>query len=200
MGENISLQLGLAWRNCYNRRTFWESRRNHRAVKPHHRRLCHAFPPQIQCIVSLVFVFHIIGVAGSFSEGGQPFCPAKIQSFPANIFSCQGGAKFFNSVLPSYRAKLLCQTVLPIGKSCKWMAEKQAKMKEKIAEINQKWQKTDKNDRKTGKMRSFTNYHLPSSHFCPAKLLFLSCQAAISVMPSSHFCSAKLPFLSCQAN
>ena len=26
------------------------------------------------------------------------------------------------------------------------MAEKQAKMKEKIAEINQKWQKTDKND------------------------------------------------------
>ena len=112
-----------------------------------------------------------------------------IPSCQNSILSCQhfflsGGAKFFNSVLPSYRAKLLCQTVLPIGKSCKWMAEKQAKMKEKIAEINQKWQKTDKNDRKTGKMWSFTNYHLPSSHFCPAKLPFLSCQAPIFVLPS----------------
>ena len=120
-----------------------------------------------------------------------------IPSCQNSILSCQhfflsGGAKFFNSVLPSYRAKLLCQTVLPIGKSCKWMAEKQAKMKEKIAEINQKWQKTDKNDRKTGKMWSFTNYHLPSSHFCPAKLPFLSCQALISVLPRSHFCPAKL--------
>ena len=65
-------------------------------------------------------------------------------------------------------------------------------MKEKIAEINQKWQKTDKNDRKTGKMWSFTNYHLPSSHFCPAKLPFLSCQDPISVLPRSHFCPAKL--------
>ena len=73
----------------------------------------------------------IIGVAGSFSEGGQPFHPAKIQSFPANIFSCQGGAKFFNSVLPSYRAKLLYQTALPIVKYGRGMAEKQAKMKEK---------------------------------------------------------------------
>ena len=61
-----------------------------------------------------------------------------------------------------------------------------------MAETNQKWQKMDKNDRKIGKMWSFTNYNLPSSHFCPAKLLFLSCQDAISVMPSSHFCSAKL--------
>ena len=32
-----------------------------------------------------------IGVAGSFSEGGQPFCPAKIQSFPAKIFPVRGG-------------------------------------------------------------------------------------------------------------
>ena len=41
-----------------------------------------------------------IGVAGSFSEGGQPFRPAKIQALPAKIFSCQGGAKFADSVLP----------------------------------------------------------------------------------------------------
>ena len=67
-----------------------------------------------------------IGVAGSFSEGGQPFCPAKIQALPAKIFSCQGGAKFADSA-------------------------KQSKMEEKqenMVETNQKWQKTDKNDRK----------------------------------------------------
>ena len=61
-----------------------------------------------------------------------------------------------------------------------------------MVETNQKWQKTDKNDRKPWKMWSFTNYLLPSSHFCPAKLPLLSCQAAISVLPSSHFCPAKL--------
>ena len=33
----------------------------------------------------------VIGVTRSFSGGGQPFRPAKIQSFTANIFSCQGG-------------------------------------------------------------------------------------------------------------
>ena len=32
--------------------------------------------------------------------GGQPFRHAKIQALPAKIFSCQGGAKFADSVLP----------------------------------------------------------------------------------------------------
>ena len=45
-------------------------------------------------------VQYIIGLAGSFSEGGQPICPAKTQALPAKIFSCQGGAKFADSVLP----------------------------------------------------------------------------------------------------
>ena len=49
-----------------------------------------------------------IGVAGSFSEGGQPFCPAKIQNFPAKIFSCQGG-----QVLQFCPAKLLLKATLP---------------------------------------------------------------------------------------
>ena len=134
----------------------------------------------------------VIGVAGSFSEGGQPFRPAKIQSLPAKIFSCQGGP---SSPILFCHAKLLCQTVLPMGKYCRWMAAKQSKIEEKLenmVETNQKWQKTDKNDRKPWKMWSFANYLLPSSHFCPAKLPFLSCQAAISVLPSSHFCPAKL--------
>ena len=83
-------------------------------------------------IIRDFYIFFVgIGVAGSFSEGGHPFRPAKIQSFPATNFSCQGGAKFFNSVLPSYCAKLFCQTVLPICKYGRWMAEKHAKMKEK---------------------------------------------------------------------
>ena len=133
-----------------------------------------------------------IGVAGSFSEGGQPFRPAKIQSLPAKIFSCQGGP---SSPILFCHAKPLCQTVLPMGKHCRWMAAKQSKMEEKqenMVETNQKWQKTDKNDRKPWKMWSFANYLLPSSHFCPAKLPLLSCQAAISVLPSSNFCPAKL--------
>ena len=145
-------------------------------------------------------VVKTIGIAGSFSEWGQPFCPAKIQSFPAkiqsfpaNIFSCQGGPS-----LPILfcHAKLLCQTVLPMGKHCRWMAAKQSKISEKtgkygrnqpkVAENRQKWQKT-----------------LENVEFCKlssAKLSFLSCQAPISVLPSCHFCPAKLPFLSCQAN
>ena len=58
-------------------------------------------------------VTSVIGVAGSFSGGGQPFRPAKIQSLPVKIFSCQGGPS-----LPILfcHAKLLCQTVLPIGR------------------------------------------------------------------------------------
>ena len=64
-----------------------------------------------QCILSV-----FIGVAGSFSEGGQPFCPAKIQALPAKIFSCQGGP---SSQILFCHAKLLCQTVLPMGKHCR---------------------------------------------------------------------------------
>ena len=68
------------------------------------------------------------------------------------------------------------------------MAEKQAKMGEKqesMAETNQKWQKTDKNDRKKFKIWNIANYLLPS-------FPFLSCQAPISVLPNFHFCPAKL--------
>ena len=68
------------------------------------------------------------------------------------------------------------------------MAEKQAKIGEKqesMVETNQKWQKTDKNGRKTFQMWSILIIFRQASHFCPAKLPYLSCQA---------------PFLSCQAN
>ena len=94
-----------------------------------------------------------------------------------------------------YDFKKILNTVLPMGKLCRWMAAKQSKIEEKqenMVETNQKWQKTDKNDRKPWKMWSFANYLLPSSHFCLSKLPLLSCQAAISVLPSSHFCPAKL--------
>ena len=125
-------------------------------------------------------------------RGGPSIPSCQNSSLSCQNFSCQGGPS-----LPILfcHAKLLCQTVLPMGKHCRWMAAKQSKMEEKqenMVETNQKWQKTDKNDRKPWKMWSFTNYLLPSSHFCPAKLPLLSCQAAISVLPSSHFCPAKL--------
>ena len=51
----------------------------------------------------------IIGVSGSFFRGGQQLHPAKIQSLPAEISSCQGGP----FVLPSCSTKLFCQAVLP---------------------------------------------------------------------------------------
>merc|ERR1712197_113865 len=71
-----------------------------------------------------------IGVAGSFSEGGQPFCPAKIQSFPSNIFSCQGGqVRRFRSAVQSYSAKLFCQWVNMVGE---WL------------QASQKWKKSSK--------------------------------------------------------
>ena len=132
---------------------------------------------------------------------GGPTIPSCQNSIPScQNFSCQGG---LSSLILFCHAKLLCQTVLPMGKHCRWMAATQSKIEEKqenMVETNQKWQKTDKNDRKPWKMWSFANYLLPSSHFCPAKLPFLSCQAPISVLPSSHFCPAKIPFLSCQDN
>ena len=48
-----------------------------------------------------------IGVDGSFSGGGQPLRPAKIQSFPKN-FSCQGG-----QVSQFCSARLLYQATQP---------------------------------------------------------------------------------------
>ena len=54
----------------------------------------------ILILKSLNTIRELIGVAGSFSEGGQPIRPAKIQALSAKIFSCQGGAKFADSVLP----------------------------------------------------------------------------------------------------
>ena len=46
-------------------------------------------------------VGEVIGVLGSFFRGGQQFLSAKTQSCSAKKISSQGGAKFYNSVLPS---------------------------------------------------------------------------------------------------
>ena len=126
-----------------------------------------------------------IGVFGSFFRGGQHLHPAKIQSLPAKISSCQGGIHLFcQAAVPSFSTKL----------SCQW-----AEMKDKWLQNRQKWRKNreiwqkptksgrnqTKNDRKSCKMRSFTNNLLSS-------FPFLSCQAHISVLPFSLFCPAKL--------
>ena len=61
------------------------------------------------------------------------------------------------------------------------------------------WQKATKNGRKQIKMIGklakccvFQIIHCQDFFFCPAKLLYLSCQASISVLPSTHFFPAKL--------
>ena len=143
-----------------------------------------------------------IGVAGSFSEGGQPFRPAKIQSFPATIFSCQGGAS--SSILScqvtvlSFSAKLSCQYANMAGE---WLKNRQ-KWKKNIKILQKPSKSGRKQTKMTGKLAKCGVLQiiicqalisvLPSSHFCPAKLPFLSCQALISVLPRSHFCPAKI--------
>ena len=67
-----------------------------------------------------------IGVSGSFFRGGQQLHPAKIQSLPAKISSCQGGHVFCHATVPSCPAKLSCQTVLHMEKlEDKWLKNRQ---------------------------------------------------------------------------
>ena len=113
----------------------------------------------------------------------------------------RGGPTANHSVLPKFNhflptlfpvlcqvtvlcAKLLCQTVLPMGKHGRWKAAKQSKVEEKRENMAETIGFATKNGRKQTKIWSFTNYLLPSSHFCPAKLPFLSCQSPIFVLPS----------------
>ena len=56
-----------------------------------------------------------------------------------------------------------------------------------IAKTNQKWQKTDESDRKEGKMWSFTNFILPSSHFCP------TWPTCLATLPREMIVSATVP-------
>ena len=93
-------------------------------------------------------VVESIVVAGSFSGGGQPLCPAKIQSFPAKKFSCQGGPSspilFCQAAVPSYSAKLFCKLAK--------MADKWLKNGQKWRKNWNMWQKATKNGRKQIKM------------------------------------------------
>ena len=137
----------------------------------------------------------IIGIAGSFSEGGQR---PTILSSQNSIISCQHFFLFYAKLLCyvlSYSAKLFCQWANMVGErlqnSQKWKKngkiwQKPLVLQPKMAENRQKWQKALKN----------VEFYKLSS----AKLSFLSCQTPISVLPSNHFCPAKLPILSCQAS
>ena len=133
------------------------------------------------------FVITDIGVSGSFFRGGQQLHPAKIQSRPAEISSCQGGHVFGQAAVPNFSAKLSCQTVLLMVKlEDKCLKNRQngrktgkyGRNQPKVAENRQKWQENWQN----------VKFYKLSS----AKLPFLSCQAPISVLPRSHFCPAKL--------
>merc|ERR1712079_340578 len=110
-----------------------------------------------------------------------------------------GGHVFCQAAVPSFSAKLSCQTVQLMDKlEDKWLKNKQ------------KWEKNRKGlqkPTKTGRKQTKITEKLQkcgllliifhqASHFCPAKLPFLSCQAPISVLPSSLFCPAKLINLS----
>ena len=136
-----------------------------------------------------------IGVSGSFFRGGQQLHPAKIQSRPAEISSCQGGHLFCQAAVPSFSAKLSCQTVLLMDK----LEDRWLKNRQKWEKYRKVWQKPTKSGRRQTKMTEKLSkcgvlliIFCQASHFCPAKLPFLSCQAPISVLPSSLFCPARL--------
>ena len=125
----------------------------------------------------------IIGIAGSFSEGGQR---PTILSSQNSIISCQHFFLFYAKLLCyvlSYSAKLFCQWANMVGE---WLQNSQKWKKNwKI------WQKPTKSGRKQTEMTE-------KLEKCGV-LQIIFCQALISVLPSCHFCPAKLSFLSCQA-
>merc|ERR1712067_35020 len=89
-----------------------------------------------------------IGVSESLFRGGQHLHPAKIQSLPAKISSCQGGHVFCQAAEPSFSAKLSCQTVLLMDK----LEDKWLKNRQKWEKNRKVWQKPTKSGRKLAKM------------------------------------------------
>merc|ERR1711952_122683 len=123
-----------------------------------------------------------IGVSGSFFRGGQQLHPAKIQSLPAKISSCQGGHVFCQAAVPSFSTKL----------SCQWaeMKDKWLQNRQKLRKNREIWQKPTKSGRnqtkmteKVAKREVLQMIFCQASHFCPAKLPLLPCQAPISILP-----------------
>ena len=139
------------------------------------------------------FVLETIGVPGSFFRGGQQFLSAKTQSCSAKKYPLRG-AKFYNSVLPSWCTILFCHSVLPV-----LTLSKNDSKTGQNGKNRQIWQKPNKNGwkqtnfgRKIGKiwrkrgmlaMLCFCTFKLSNS-FLP-NCQFLFCQA-------TQFCSAKL--------
>ena len=88
---------------------------------------------------------------------------------------------FCQAAVPSFSAKLSCQTVLLMDK----LEDRWLKNRQKWEKYRKVWQKPTKSGRRQTKMTEKLSK-------CGV-LLIIFCQA-------SHFCPAKLPFLSCQAN
>ena len=102
---------------------------------------------------------------------------------------------FCQAAVPSFSAKLSCQTVLLMDK----LEDRWLKNRQKWEKYRKVWQKPTKSGRRQTKMTEKLSkcgvlliIFCQASHFCPAKLPFLSCQAPISVLPSSLFCPARL--------
>ena len=132
-----------------------------------------------------------IGVPGPFFRGVQQFLSAKPQSCSAKKISSQG-AKFSNSVLPSWCAMLLCHTVLPSHKIGQKLLNNGQKIGKNGKKIRQIGQKPDKHSSKAGKiwrkrgiLAIFCSCTFKVSNSFLQNWQFLFCQA-------THFCSAKL--------
>ena len=91
---------------------------------------------------------------GHFLGGGQQLHPAKIQSLPAEISSCQGGHVFCQAAVPSFSVKLSCQSYKL--SSAKLQASQFCSAKLPFLSCQ-------------GPISV-----LPKTHFCPAKLLKFS--------------------------
>ena len=120
----------------------------------------------------------VISVAGSFSGGADHSILPKFNPFLPTFIPVRGG-NFSNLFLPSCCVNLLYQTVQGAKMADKWLNNRQKWRKNRKI-----WQKPTKSGRhQTKKTEKLTKWRVLQIIFCQA----------------SHFCHAKLPFLTCQA-
>jgi len=112
---SLRVQLGEAGQQPHHRH-HQQVRRGLRRSPAYHRRKARRRAARQAAGNGQALQMGCIGVSGSFFRGGQQLHPAKIQSLPAEIYSCQWGHVFCQAAVPSFSAKLSCSANGQIGR------------------------------------------------------------------------------------
>ena len=149
----------------------------------------------MHCLISRQVHTATQAYLGHFLGGANNFILPKFNPFLPKFLPARGGHLFCQAAVPSFSAKLSCQTVLLMDK----LEDRWLKNRQKWEKYRKVWQKPTKSGRRQTKMTEKLSkcgvlliIFCQASHFCPAKLSFLSCKAPIFVLPSFPFCPAKL--------